>query len=90
MQFVDDDRKLSTAYRSLGCSWMVGEGRCCPKKFRMSLITSCNSAEYPMVRLSQLGEEQIDMLLYILTGILPSTRTQDLGCTCKIEARVAI
>ena len=89
-RFPDDDRKMSTAYRSLGCTWMVGEGRCCPKKFRMSLITSCNSQEYPMVRLSQLGEEQIDMLLYILTGILPSTRVQDLGCATKKEARAAI
>ena len=43
-----------------------------------------------MVRISQLGEEQFVMLLYILTWILPITRVQDLGYATQKKARVAI
>ena len=87
--FPDDDSRLSTAFKALGCNWKFGVGRVCPRKFRASLCCACNPAEWPMLRLSQLSDEEIDLLLYILTGISPMTRPVDLGAGTKREAREA-
>ena len=43
MRFPDDDRKVSTAYRSLGMVHVYGEKKATPKKFRASLCASCDS-----------------------------------------------
>ena len=86
--FPDDKAKMSSSYRTLGMMWKTGERRCMTKKFRMSLIASCNSLEWPMMRLSQLTDEQVDLLLYICTGISPLTRPNDMGATDKRHARV--
>ena len=86
----DDDRKLSTSYTSLGLVWMHGEKRTTPKRFRASLCTACNDDEYPMVKVAQLDEEQVDLLLFVLAGILPSTRVSDMGAVTKGDAREAV
>ena len=86
-KMLDDDRKLSTSYTSLGLVWMHGEKRTTPKRFRASLCTTCNDDEYPMVTVAQLGEEQVDLLLFVLAGVLPSTRVSDMGAVTKGDAR---
>ena len=60
--FPDDKSRLSTAFRGLGLSWLHGAKRVCPKKFRMSLISSCDPQQWPMFKLSQLTEEEVDAL----------------------------
>ena len=87
---VDDPRKLSTSYKSLGLVWMHGEKRTTPKRFRASLCTACNDDEYPMVKVAQLDEEQVGLLLFVLAGILPSTKVSDMGAVTKGDAREAV
>ena len=87
---VDDPRKLSTSYKSLGLVWMNGEKRTTPKRFRASLCTACNDDEYPMVKVAQLDEEQVGLLLFVLAGILPSTKVSDMGAVTKGDAREAV
>ena len=43
-----------------------------------------------MVRLTSLSEEEVDLLLYCLSGVLPSVRVCDLGVQLKGEARDAV
>ena len=40
--------------------------------------------------MSQLTEEQVDILLYCVSGVSPATKVSDLGCTFKGEARKAV
>jgi hypothetical protein len=87
---VDDPRKLSTSYKSLGSVWVSGEKRTTPKRFRASLCTACNDDEYPMVKVAQLDEEQVGLLLLDLAGILPSTKVSDMGAVTKGDAREAV
>ena len=87
---VDDPRKLSTSYKSMGLVWMHGEKRTTPKRFRASLCTACNEDEYPMATVAQLDEEQVDLLLYVLAGILLSTKVSDMGAVTKGDARDAV
>ena len=82
----DDNAKLSTAYKMLGSSHLSVKNTSTPKKFRMQLICSCNSDLWPMATISQLGEEEVDFLLFIATGISPRTRPGDLGVRTKGEA----
>ena len=88
--FADDGARLSTCYRQLGLVWSIGEKRCCPKRFRASLITVCDPMEWPTVKLAQMSEEETDLMLFIVTGLLPTTRTVDLGAKTKGEAREAV
>ena len=77
--FPDDSKKLSTAYMSLDLVHLHGKDRCSPMKFRVSLSTACDRRQYPYLKLINIEEEQQDMLLYALTGILPSVRPCDMG-----------
>ena len=43
-----------------------------------------------MVKVAQLGEGQVDLLLFALAGILPSTRVSDMGAVTKGDARGAV
>jgi hypothetical protein len=87
--FPDDSSRISSALKSIGLLWMNGPRRCCSKKFRASLICSANSEEWPMMRLSQLNEEETDLLLYCVAGIAPSTRPGDLAAESKGACRDA-
>ena len=88
-RFADDHRKISTTYKFLGQQHLNGD-RATPKKFRASLCCACDPGEYPLVRVVQLTEEAVDMLVFVLSGVLPNTKVCDLGCTTKAEARAAI
>lgn len=88
--FPDDTGKISTTYKALGMVHIHGEKRCTPKRFRASLRAACNSDEYPMVKVSQLDDECVDLLLFVLSGVLPNTKVSDLGVRMKGEARAAI
>lgn len=88
--FSDDCRKISTTYKALGMVWLHGEKRCTPKRFRASLCAASNSDEYPMVKVSQLEDEHVDLLVYVLSGVLPNTKICDFGVSTKGEARAAI
>ena len=61
-----------------------------PKRFRASLCAACDPDEYPMVRITQLDDEMVDLLLFILSGVLPNTRIVDLGVETKGQARAAV
>ena len=90
MRFDDDDKKVSSCYRTVGWVIGVGEKRATPKRFRASCCTACDAEEYPMVRTSQLCEEEVDCLIYVLCGVLPDTRMHDIGCYTKGEVRDAL
>ena len=83
----DDKSKLGTSYRTLGMSWLSGERKAMTKKFRMQMTNSCDPLRFPMMTLAQLTCEQLDLLLYIVTGISPATRPHDFGASCKRDAR---
>ena len=88
--FPDDDKKLSTAYKSIGLSWKWGEKRVATKKFRCRLCAGCNSSEFAMLKVSQIDDEYVDILVYCLARVLPSSKICDLGCTTKGDARQAV
>ena len=89
-KFPDDSSKLSTAFKALGASARFGKQKVTPHKFRCSLITACDKTQWPMLLLSQFTCERLDMLLYILTGLLPTTKTSAFGVSTKGEARRAV
>ena len=80
---------MSNAYKSLGLEWKNGGTRVTAKGFRCSLCVSCDSDKYPRLKLSQYSGEMIDLLLYLLCGVTPATKPQDLGASTKGEARRA-
>ena len=86
-EFGDDASKLSKAYKAIGCQHMFGVRRVFPKKLRASLICACNSDLWPMVRLSQLSEEETDWLLYCVASISPVTKPADFGTDTKGQTR---
>ena len=61
VEMDDDDKKISTSYRSLGLPHIVGPRNCPPKRFRQSLINSCDPDVWGMIRLSGLGEEYCEV-----------------------------
>ena len=85
--FSDDTARLSTAFKCLGLQWKHKKGRVAPKKFRQSLIASTDPIEWSMGRSSQFSDDEVDMALFALTAILPSTRVQEFGATTKGELR---
>ena len=87
--FPDDDRKVSTNYKALGMCWLHGD-RATPVKFRSSVCASCDPGEFSMVRVSQLDAEDIDLLLFILTGVGPDTKPHSLGSSTKGEVRLSL
>ena len=89
-RYDDDKNKISNAYKALGLQHEHGKTRCTATRFRISLITSCNSDDYPHLRLSQLSSEYVDMLLYQCAKILPNTKPSDLGAANKRDARLAV
>ena len=42
-----------------------------------------------MLKVSQISEEQVDLLIFVLTGVSPCTKVCDLGCQTKGQARDA-
>ena len=60
-----------------------GIKRVTTNKFRWSLASDCNRDEYPMLKVSQLPEEAVDLLVFVLTGVSPNTKVCDLGCKTK-------
>ena len=72
--FADDASRMSISLQSLGMVWKVGKDRCCSKKMRDSMVCSCNSHQWPMIRLSTISDEYTDMLLFSATGIGPPTK----------------
>ena len=89
-KFGDDDQRISTAYRVLGCSWKNGVRATVPKKLKGSVATYMDEEEWSMFRLSLLDDSETDMLLFILTGIPPVSRLSDLHIKTKGEFRRAL
>ena len=87
LKFADDNKKISSTYKCLGWAHGIGEKKCTPKRFRSSTATCCDPDDYPMVRTSQLSEEEVDCLVFILTGVAPDTRLTDIGCVTKGDLR---
>ena len=88
MRFKDDESKLSTSVTCLGMSHRVGKKKCASRAFRLSLCSGC-SEEFPPLRICGLSDEGVDQLLFILTGVLPTTKVSDFGVAFKGEARRA-
>lgn len=87
--FPDDSQKLSASFLTLGCSHAHDKYRCTSKKFRASMVTSCSPTRWPMMKLSQLSECQVDMMVWNATEISPWTRPLDFGCETKGDVRMA-
>ena len=88
--FPDDDQRLSTSYRALGCVFKHGVRATIPKKLRASVAMSIDSNEWSVFRLANIDEHEMDMLLFILTGVPPTTRICDLNVKNKGELRRAL
>ena len=87
---ADDNQKLSTSYRVLGLMWKHGTRATIPKKIRGASIIRSNPVEWTVFRMAQLDEEQTDALLFVCSGVRPSTRIADLGTKTKGELKNAI
>ena len=81
--FPDDCKRMGTGWKASGLVWLHGAGRVTPKRFRCSLVSCCNSNHYPMIKLAHLNEEQVDMMCYVVFGLLPDSKAQDWGCDTK-------
>ena len=88
--FVDDKKQISTAYKSLGMLWKWGSTRVATKKFRSSLCYVCDNRKYPLIKVSQMEEEMVDMLIFSLAGVLPSARPIDMCTSTKGEFRTQV
>ena len=82
-------RKSRRRSRRLVSAGRAGHTDAPAKKKRAQLITSCSSTRFPMYRLSQLTEHQVDMLVFISSGISPWTRPADFGAKHKRAVREA-
>ena len=63
----------------------VGPDRATPKRFRASLVASCDPHVFPMYQLVMLEEEQTDLMLYVVTSMRPDLLLKYLmgpGDTC--------
>ena len=88
--FHDDQPKLSTSYRVLGMVWKFGARASIPKKVRTSCVHACDPTEWTLLRLSLLGEDETDALVFLVSGIRPTTRVSDLNCRTKGALRTIV
>ena len=84
----DDSHAISSSFRALGVPHLVGQKRCMPKTFRATLSNSADEKRFPMMRLCQLEEEQVDMMNWITCGLSPQVRPSTFGCSSKREMRL--
>ena len=87
---ADDDHKLPSAYRVLGCLWKFGARAVIPRKLKTTVLQQVDPQEWTCFRLALLDEVQIDCLIFIVTGAKPTTRISDLGCKTKGQLRDAL
>ena len=87
--YCDDARKMSNSWKASGLAWMYTAARVTPKKFRQTMICSCNSHLYPMIKLSHLSEEWTDFMAFAVFGLNPDAKVQDWGCDTKRQIRTA-
>lgn len=88
--FPDDDKRMSNTYKTLGLVWKSGIKKATPKKFRATIPVGCNRILYPMIRMIQLTEEFLDLLIFALTGTTPDMRPVDFGAASKFVFRQAL
>ena len=71
--FADDDQRLPRKCKQLGGIHLIDDGlnRVTPKRFRASLISSCDNKVYPVVRVGMLDEEHTDLLGFCVLGLRP-------------------
>ena len=86
----DDNKRLSNKIRQFGAVWDCGEQAGAPRAFRILLCTDCHSEKYDRLRLTQIEEKAIDLLVYVLTGLPPDLKMVDFGTMIKGEMRGAI
>ena len=85
----DDKHTISTSFRTLGCAHLHDKpSRSCSNVFRASLCNAADTRRFPMMRLCQLSNEQLDMMNYIVCGLNPTTRPASYGCDSKRDMRV--
>ena len=82
-RFKDDSHGISSSFKTLGLYHVNGPKRCMSKLFRCSLINCADPRRWPMMRLAQMEEEAIDMMMWIVCGIAPHTKPSHFGCDCK-------
>ena len=85
--FKDGDNKLSSSYVWFGAVFRYGQRKSLPKKFRLSCIVWMNPDIWTPIRISNLSEDEVDMLIYLLTSVKAETRISDLQCATKYELR---
>ena len=77
--FTDNDKKMCSSYRALGLFHIHGNKKCAPKKFRASLMTSCDHLRFAMLKLVNLDDEGTDLGVFCCSGVLPNVRPSDFG-----------
>ena len=82
----DDNKKLSPKIKQLGQAWKVGPAAA-PKQFRISLWVACDSERFEFLRLTQLSEEMIDLLIRNLAQLPCTMPMVDFGITIRGEIR---
>ena len=82
LNFPDDEKRLPRKYRQLGAIHLIEDGinRVTPKRFRASLIASCDHKLYPLVRVGMLDEEHTDLLGFSVLGLRPDLQLKFLMC----------
>ena len=61
-----------------------------PRKIKITALKCLDPVEYSPFRISSLSDDQVDCLVYMASGIKPTTRISDLACKTKGELRDAI
>jgi hypothetical protein len=90
-RFRDDSKDvLSSSYRYLGQRWQHNSRTVIPRGLAASCLSYIDTELFSDVQLAQVDDDTLDELVYIRTGLLPSTRITDLRCRTKGELRNTI
>ena len=81
----DDKDKISSSYRFFGGVHAHGPRATIPRKLRQSCLTRIDDDNFNVIMLSGLDDESIDLLLYIVCGLLPNGKVADLQVNTKGE-----
>jgi hypothetical protein len=82
-QFKNKRSKICTTYKFMGAAWTHGKRTTVPKKLKLAAIMWIHPRVWNALRLSLLGEEEVDALVFILFLVLPYINVADLQVNTK-------
>ena len=89
-KFPDDYKCFSSAYKHLGCQWDYGEKIITRRSYRQTLLVCCDQQLFAQCVTSQLSEDQLDMLIFCVSGMSPRTLIRSIGASTKRALRLQI